>query len=930
MAFNLVNHFRKYQKVWMATVLLLCMITFVLCTGVGGDLSDLLLRWLGTRRGEFLFSVGGRNYYYTEVLNLKKQRNLANDFMLKAIAQCQANINEDKKNFDKVLQDTKADERKRLEAKQNLSLLLRIQEEFLIRTDKKPRYFETGVKLEDLADFIIWRNEADRLGITLVDDTVLQMVSMDLFTNFSKFNLQQMSQVLQEAGRDLHFRPTMATLLEALRQEYRVRLAQLTLVNAQPLSYRFRQAKELERFKWYLPPEVRAPLTPAQLWDKYQQKRAEFDVALVPVHVADFVSKVAAPTPKELTDFFEQYKKNPYDPLSEAPGFQIPQRIKAEWICGDPESPYYKRQATAINKLQSVPVTGPTPLAAGLAGVVSLSASSLGWENYLDNIYGDVRANAFRLADDPQLVTRIACRMASATEGDVVPSLVGRLTDRPTAAMVASLVGGLARPDGFLSGPAGFRALAYQQHRAMVDHWVNVDARARAPLFAGLVASGTPLPALSRFSQVAYVGGLWTMPTLQNRILPLPIIRPEMETIADNRQATLWVRENMAIVRRNLRDSEVQGKPKKMAGEVADMVKYYGLQHGILKEFHDRFTIAQAPALEPLKKAFDKYIDLINHMEGRNTPTRRLKEEDFYKLFFDGGEPFSAARGNYLVRPWPPEVTPPPHPLKGPDQVLQPSTELWDTAEKPFLFWKTHDEPARVTETIEPVKNRVEEAWKLQKAREKLALPAVKAVAKALQDKSGADYHPILKEQEKNLGHAVITLKGLAPWNPFQTAQRERDYGEYTLQKGVIDYPPDDLVKHLLTLPDLTKPFQTNNKDLDALNQQLLEECKKLPTQEGVGKYIQVVANKPRTVYYVACVVRQGAADFREFADEIIRKASVQSQEAGFYDRFLDRTQEEESKEFRNSLLQQLRDEQKRKFTDDKKTRDSFDSETSS
>jgi len=51
MAFNPFTSFRKHQKVWMASVLLLCMVTFVLCTGVGGDLSERLLRMFGPRPG---------------------------------------------------------------------------------------------------------------------------------------------------------------------------------------------------------------------------------------------------------------------------------------------------------------------------------------------------------------------------------------------------------------------------------------------------------------------------------------------------------------------------------------------------------------------------------------------------------------------------------------------------------------------------------------------------------------------------------------------------------------------------------------------------------------------------------------------------------------------------------------------------------------
>src|ERR1700730_1176194 len=60
MAFNPFTSFRKYQRFWMATVLLLCMITFVLCTGVGGDLSQRLLQLFQRQEGRPLAKVNGR------------------------------------------------------------------------------------------------------------------------------------------------------------------------------------------------------------------------------------------------------------------------------------------------------------------------------------------------------------------------------------------------------------------------------------------------------------------------------------------------------------------------------------------------------------------------------------------------------------------------------------------------------------------------------------------------------------------------------------------------------------------------------------------------------------------------------------------------------------------------------------------------------
>ena len=52
MAFDPIHVFRKYQKFWMAAILLMCMITFVLCQGgKQGDLGDLFEKWMGRHRG---------------------------------------------------------------------------------------------------------------------------------------------------------------------------------------------------------------------------------------------------------------------------------------------------------------------------------------------------------------------------------------------------------------------------------------------------------------------------------------------------------------------------------------------------------------------------------------------------------------------------------------------------------------------------------------------------------------------------------------------------------------------------------------------------------------------------------------------------------------------------------------------------------------
>ena len=76
----------------------------------------------------------------------------------------------------------------------------------------------------------------------------------------------------------------------------------------------------------------------------------------------------------------------------------------------------------------------------------------------------------------------------------------------------------------------------------------------------------------------------------------------------------------------------------------------------------------------------------------------------------------------------------------------------------------------------------------------------------------------------------------------------ERDYAPYQLPKNAFAYPRDDMAKELLHLRDLKKPLETGIAKLDAINAELLKE------REKTGNIVQILTNKPHTVFYVACV----------------------------------------------------------------------------
>src|SRR5437667_7738522 len=88
MAFNPFRAFRKHQKVIMATLVGVSMVTFVLCGGIfgKGDFAGWFQdTFLGGRgRDNKVASVYGKTIEYPDIDRLRSQRRLANEYMSQA------------------------------------------------------------------------------------------------------------------------------------------------------------------------------------------------------------------------------------------------------------------------------------------------------------------------------------------------------------------------------------------------------------------------------------------------------------------------------------------------------------------------------------------------------------------------------------------------------------------------------------------------------------------------------------------------------------------------------------------------------------------------------------------------------------------------------------------------------------------------------
>jgi hypothetical protein len=932
MAFNPFVSFRKYQKFWMATLVLLSMVTFVLCTGLGqGGLEDRLLRLFGRSQGSPVAKLHGRDIYSQDLFDVKNQRNVANDFMRKF---CEHLANKAEDNFKKGSEEKRGDDKNRDKIlNQSLALKMEFHERL-----KKPRYFEGGIKLEDLVDFKLWVAEADRLGISLDNTSVRYLVDRELLYDYTHFDERDVHVVMSEVRRNHNFANDQY-IYQALRDEFRVRMAQLALLSWHP--DRFGPVARDRKG-----PDVRAQATPAQLWDYFKENRAEFDLALIPVEVKKFVEQVETPTEQELRSLFESYRKERYDPTSGKPGFEIPQQIKIEWVTADPQSPPYKKLAQLVAFAETHPLIY-NPLVPPLLNALSYAATAPAEKTAYQTRY-EVEASGG---------DRSPYKNVPLTSGNYLAGIVDfQARENPTA--LATLVGSLAEPLGPLTAPLAMRHVVYAKNEKSYQELIRAEAKKRERLFAGMVglAADGILPMAS-----LPLATSWYAASLKMETLPLEIVLPQYKEKYEKRLANRFVAHTMTELRKTLELSNVKGIEKGMENVLNKLAKTYSFQRNETANFYNRYTVQQAKELEPLRQAYLKYYVQINLFEGRGGTERNLRDTDFWKMFFDKSELFSTGLAKYTARPWPPAPTIKNLPLNlnpedykdAPPEALQaymmraqmahfnplatlPAVDLFADAEKPILFWKTKEKPSAYPEKLADVRERVEEAWKMLKAREKLALPKATEIATTLQGLSlNTDLTTEAKAEAKKLGSDVVMLRRVARlFAVFSDDITARKYSTFQLPRDTFLYPREDMVQQVLTFADATKPealkpIQIENKDLkdydvkelDKLNQKLLDDYKASQKEERGHPLVQVLTNQPRDAYYVAVMVKAPNADIRDFEESYKRSIGRPA------DDFVPRAYEGISQDFLQIQLKQLRERAGWWVTTDTDSRKTFDTD---
>lgn len=923
-----LRNFRKHQKAWLAGLTILCMVTFVMCSGFSAG-SNLLgsfgVMFGAGRKAEVVATMYGKDVYAREIQQLRNQRRLANQYMLeverasmaasgRAIAAVLGpNSKWDKTDVESVRQilmninmslgglrpvsDPKMREMFIEYLDASLSPLRQLRDQFLkakktteagqvdeiiglLRLEFKqalrPRnelYFGGSTSLDDMLDFMIWRHEADQRGIQLTTQEINELVYLE--TDKRGISKEDQGNIEEGLRRSRDFSPEM--FRAALADEFRVRIAKTALMGDRGYD---------PRTTW---------ATPYEFWQYYKENRTENEVAVLPIPVRnkEFLAQVGQPTEKDLKDLFEKYKDIEYQAGSELPGFKIPPKIEVEWVSAKADSEQYRNQAERFAALTKAGFQV-------MAGAGQTMSGSLAAESY---------AAAFPFA----------------------------LEDALKVAVDTSVLDQYEREKWRHYNPSWTSTWNYQLHDTSLDRASNVAAAlgqtggslgTQAPVISGLLTYhgsaalhevldrarfGTAIIGLAGADSTSLSpAGLVYYGTPQSPYVPLSATKDELKKTLQEELAKKLAQTDLDELRKKLSENRPETfeqelinrslyRPEVIASTLGSTMGSAGtgapipvtMPTMIGTPFITRYnqdlahqglvTALAGPNAYPLlargvesllkdRKIIDEAIARHGFQHGHTS-----KPEDRFTIAEDEGlkplkeaylhNPFGDAQGKKFADMFfrnPTPYSPEEYPLGGSRLGQGPS----------FLHWKTNDKAAYVP-TFDEVKDKVKDWWQFDKARELAKKEAEDLKAKA---QGPTDAQKWLKDGTTH-SEPMFLLDGVAGLvkqrSPFARGPSD-SYQPYQIPTEKIEYPPDGLEKDL---QKLTEPGQ-----------------------------VMVKSDKPKEHYYVFALVKRTPpsefAFYRDYKSGPEGLLALLERETNFRD------------EFQKGLLDQLRQEARLKIND--------------
>ncbi len=213
----------------------------------------------------------------------------------------------------------------------------------LFNSGEREFCFGGSARPDELLDFMVWQHQADKLGITLTDADLVKEINIfaagqEVFDPEKTRSLDRDKQIIEFVkGRERGQTPP-SELVDALREEFRVVMAQGLLVGSEPGIRAYRS----------LLGAAASPSagTPDEFFRYYREQRTTLRVKMLSLSVADFVSKVkSTPSEEELRNRYERYKEQEPSSTSREPGFKEPRRITVEYVSASPDDAFYRDAA---------------------------------------------------------------------------------------------------------------------------------------------------------------------------------------------------------------------------------------------------------------------------------------------------------------------------------------------------------------------------------------------------------------------------------------------------------------------------------------------------------------------------------------------------------------------------------------------------------
>jgi hypothetical protein len=812
MAFNPFHIVRKRQKVLMAIVAIFCMILFTLQFGTG-DIFARLGLYGRNKENPVVTKLYGDKVTVQDVLLARKQREWAQQFMFAGTSTAIQKLSTESSE-DRDSQDPEAFRRRMLQ-QSKLQRLYGLWGKYYFLD---PRQQE----LDKVLDFMVWKHQADKLGIYLTREDIDQWI---LSTISDAVDLEAARQNLLASDSRDGYKPTLDQLYEALGNELRVRLAQQALggVESEPPTPSFFGAPPVANDL----KQTLAPFTPEEFWEFYKANRTTLDLAILPVAVKDFLDKVTEkPTNEQLEQLFSRYKEQEESPDKARPGFEEPRRVRVEWVGARADAPLYQKAADdfLLSLIAAVPLD-PFP--------------ALALSGHFAKEYADETNKAKNFQTSRYLLPPI-------TEPNFVLPFYTKLHEPDNVAALVGTLAGASTQGTFLPALVAFQSAAVAREvegqRPLHDERPKNEPR-EIPVLPAVKREADKRVEVGAFLVMTGFDGnpvttpiLWAALNQTSQFLPMDAVAKGLVDQTRTKLAQYLVATNLERLQKDL--DAVRGKPAEARKLLEEKLASYGVTGGShLSKPDSKYEIVDDPALKPLK---DEYARLKG---GQPDP----RGEKFAAEFFTDTT-------KYAPKPWPYASSSGEKP------------DAWVREEEPILYWKTEDVAAYVP-TFEAARERVEKAWRFQKARELARKKAAEVASQATEKKGDRSQ---LLDLSASLNLLFETLGPVARLVPKTSARADisHDYEPFKFPEW-IEFPRADFLDKVM---GLTQPGNT-----------------------------VVLENRPETIFYVATLMKRTEPSLESFHDVY--------RDAAGADSLLKQFMKERSENFRREIVKQLRSE---------------------